>query len=436
MRWIVEHSDRPRLWKWFETVVITLAFLGLGLLISRDDPFFVESSFHWLWLGPLLVALRYGIAAGMVSVILVALLWLALAGTGIVSGPFPTNYMLGGLLMTLISAQFSSLWAQRLRRAFQVSRYASERFEHISRSYYMVRLSHDRLEQNLISRPVTLRQAMTELKVLLARENGALSKKTAGDLLSLLAHYCNLESAAIYPAFDGDIICEAAASCGKGAPCITDDLLLRSAIESGHTAYQSVNNLTPEERSTYLVAAPLRSSGGTLLGLLLVTEMPFLALHRETLQILAVLLAYVSDHAEASSAAGDLMAAYPDCPAVFAAELHKMIRIKNDLDINTALALINLHPMPQLEEICMALERQQRGLDHSWRRPLGWGVQFITLIPFSGPAAVEGYQERLNGILQRQFNLDLSSEGISFHSLMLSAEPPVTQLAALLTEKQ
>ncbi|MBV5350492.1 hypothetical protein JZU71_05070, partial [bacterium] len=70
-------------------------------------------------------------------------------------------------------------------------------------------------------------------------------------------------------------------------------------MESGTTAYQSVNRLGAGQQSDYLVAAPIRTSSGLILGLLLVTDMPFMALHRETLQILGVLLSYAADHVEA-----------------------------------------------------------------------------------------------------------------------------------------
>ena len=163
--------------------------------------------------------------------------------------------------------------------------------------------------------------------------------------------------------------------------------------------------------------------------------MPFLALHRETLQILGVLLAYAADHAGSAYDAREILTGLADCPPNFAAELVKMVRLKRDLDINSALVLVKVMPDPKLEEICHTLERQQRGLDHTWRRAMGWGVQFITLMPFSGPASIEGYQARLNNMLQRQFSKGLGQDGINLHSMMVAADAPLTQLVDLLTEK-
>lgn len=434
MKLIPDSQFYQKIEKWLEALLITFGALALGYFFNRSDPFFVDGDFPWVWFSPLLIALRYGIAPGMVSVISICLTYLAMLKLGLLTGDFPTTYMLGGVLMTLISGQFSTLWDQRLRRANQLSSHAGERFEQLSRAYFMVRLSHDRLEQNLISRPVTLRDAMMDLRMLLAVRGGELDKETGTALISILVQYCSLESASLYPCSKGVPQNKPLASCGRGAPLHKDDLLLRSVLEKGTTAYQSVDRIATGERSTYLVAAPLYTSTGNMRAVLLINDMPFLSLHRETLQILGVLLAYAADHAEAAVTAHTVLAIYPDCPLMFACELIKMIRLKRDLDVGTSLVIVNISPTPRLEQLCIALERQQRGLDHTWRRNLGWGVQFVTLMPFSGMAAVEGYLTRVDSMLLKQFGISAGTEGISTKSYQVGSGEPFEQLADLLAE--
>jgi hypothetical protein len=113
-----------------------------------------------------------------------------------------------------------------------------------------------------------------------------------------------------------------------------------------------------------------------------------------------------------------------------------MIHLKREIDITSTLMVINLLPSPHMNELCLILERQQRGLDHGWRRDLGWSVQFVTLMPFSGPTAVEGYQTRLNSVLKKQFNLSLGAPGITFKSTLVTGEEPMVQLANLLSEEE
>lgn len=423
--------------RWLETIVITAIIFASGYFFDRADPFFVKADFPWVFFAPLLIALRYGIAPGMVSMAIICLLDLVMLRTGLLAGEFPIVFMLGGILMTMVCGQFSTVWSTRLRRSDQLSRHAGERFEQLSRSYFMVRLSHDRLEQNLISRPVTLRDAMIDLRTVLASHGGVLDKETGTALISILVHYCSLESAAIYlMENNGRMQIKPVAECGRGAVFQADDLLLRSAIEKGNAAYQSINRLAVNENSPYLVAAPLRTSSGVMKGILLVSEMPFLALHRETLQILGVLLAYATDHAEAANEARSLLMLFPDCPTMFAAELYKMVRLRRELDVTSALVVVNIKPTARLHEMCLALERQQRGLDHGWRRNLGWGVQFATLMPFSGSAAVEGYMARLNEMFLRDFGVKVGEGDISSRSFMVAADDPLNQLSDLLADVQ
>jgi hypothetical protein len=285
----------------------------------------------------------------------------------------------------------------------------------------MVRLSHDRLEQNLISKPVTLRQAMIDLRLFLVRHDGRINSETAGELLAILSHYCSLDSAAIYPVINGRLGHEPVASCGTGAPYDPDDVLLCSAMESGNTSYQSVSEMRPDRQSSYLVASPMRSSAGELMGVLLVTEMPFLSLQRETLQMIGVLLSYCVEHACAAARATEILSVYPNCPPVFAAELIKMHRLNSELGIDSTLAMLHVHPNPRQNEIALTIEKKQRGLDHVWRLTTPAGSVLITLMPFSGVAGGEGYLTRISDLLNQRFGIDLRQGIVSSRLLQVVA---------------
>lgn len=418
---------------WVESILLTLLIPLAGVLFNPEDRCFINGDFPWIWFGPLLVALRYGIAAALGSTLLLVLVWFGIERYFNLADPFPLHNMLGGALVALLAGQFSSSWQTRPRRADQHSAHAAERFQQLSRAYFMVRHSHDRLEQNLISRPVTLRQAMMELRQALAERGGDVSREMAGELMVILSHYCSITSAAIYPVRNGQPLDQPLAQCGNGAVLKPDDLLIRYALESGTSAYQAVNSLPEGGESSYLVVAPLATSNGKTLGVVLVSDMPFMALQRETLQILGVLLAYSADHIEASWKARQLITIYPDCPTIFGAELVKMGRLKSSLDINSIMVLLEIRPIARLEEICLMLEQQQRGLDHIWKRELAWGVQFITLMPFSGVSAMEGFQNRLDEMLASKFRLSLNDPTFTLRYQLVSCEPAEIQLSNLLT---
>jgi polysaccharide biosynthesis protein PelD len=419
--------------KWLETAGMTLAVLGVGYFVNGSDPFMITERFPWIWFAPVLAALRYGLASGIGSVSIIVCFMSFAARSGRLPYPFPLEHLLGGLLLVMICGQFGSFWQKRLKRSDQLSQHALERAQQVSRAYFMVRLSHDRLEQNLISKPVTLRQAMVDMQLLLVRHEGEITGEVAAELLSILANYCNLDSAAIYPVVAGRLAREPVASYGKGAPCDQDDVLLRSAMESDTTTYQSIEMLQPGRRSSYLVASPLCSSSGELLAMLLVTEMPFLSLQRETLQIMGVLLSYFVEHAFAAAKSADMLAVYPDCPPVFACELIKMHRLSKDLGIESILGMIHVHPNPRDEEIALSIEKKQRGLDHVWRITTPAGILLITLMPFSGITGGEGYLGRIKGFLGDRFGIEHGDGLITTRLLQVVATvSPLGHLSKLL----
>jgi hypothetical protein len=85
---------------------------------------------------------------------------LVLAVGGWLLSPFPRLYFLGGFILVLLTGEFSGLWMRRVRRAETLSNYLDERLERLTEQYYLLRLSHDRLEQELLTRPLTLRDAL------------------------------------------------------------------------------------------------------------------------------------------------------------------------------------------------------------------------------------------------------------------------------------
>src|SRR6185369_16458687 len=103
MKFIPDSQHYQKVEKWLEALLLTFGALAMGYFFNRNDPFFVHGYFPWIWFAPLLVALRYGIAPGMVSVISICLTYLLMLKQGLLAGDFPTAFMLGGVLITLIS---------------------------------------------------------------------------------------------------------------------------------------------------------------------------------------------------------------------------------------------------------------------------------------------------------------------------------------------
>ena len=398
---------------WVESLALTAIPLAIGLGFYPEDPFTIHAPFPWIWLGAVLVALRYGIGYSLVPLIVnVAAFYLA-QRQGLVAAGFPKVFFIGGVMLTMLCGQFSTLWNARLRRATQLSDHAEDRLEQLSRAFYVLRVSHDRMEQNLIIRPVTLRGALIDLRRLLAIHGGELNSDIAGRLLSLLSQYCSIECAAIHRLDGRHLEHTPVAVIGTTSPPVSSDELVRRVFEEGATSYHAVSELSSDEQSRYRVVAPLRVSDGRTLGMLLVEKMPFLALNRENLQVLGVLLGYFADQTHAAVTAGAILTAWPDCPPIFAGEVIKLARLRKEFGIESSLVAIAMGSDPRREQVISRIVRLQRGLDYLWRTHIDDREFVITLMPFAGTVAVEGYLARIGTLLENDFGIPLDPPLIS-----------------------
>jgi len=152
-------------WLWLEAVIIPIIGIGLCWLVSPDDPFFInKGEFPWTWFAPVLVALRYGVMAGIASTGIMLIGYFFLRPPDV---DFPKLYFLAGLIMVMIAGEYSTTWRTRLRRVGELNAYLTERFTRIMNQLNVLRLSHDQLEHDLITQPATLRDALHEMRLLI-----------------------------------------------------------------------------------------------------------------------------------------------------------------------------------------------------------------------------------------------------------------------------
>ena len=484
--WVKTRFKRTT-WGWVESIIMTLLILAAGFYLSPSDPFFIHAPFPWTWLAPILIALRYGVGPAFLSVMIIVAIYAYAGHYGSVDPSLYKVYFLGGLITTLLCGEFSAQWAGRVRRSDQLSAYAEERLENLSKVYFVTRISHDRLEQNLISKPTTLRNTLESMRGLLAQHGGKLDKDTAHHLLLLLSQHCSLTCAAIFPV-RGNVVPslkkadtlaqpekkpgllqklkefhlfkkpfpEKEAPAGEHAkffntsvrlseksiafigPEMTldsDDILVQKSLEAKQLTYFSVGQLSEELHSQYLVSVPLCSGRGVVYGVLVVKDMPFLSLNFETLQVLTILIAYYSYELSACRYAKDILKTYPTCPPDFAAELIKLLQLKQNTETASSMVAMYIKPNPLREDIILQHRRQVRGLDFLWHTQENDTEILMTLMPFSNISSVEGYLNRIERWLKEVFGITLGkADFIQIHYTRVHGLEPCALIAQLLEQ--
>lgn len=423
-------------------------FIALALLFSfwstPTDPFGLASQFPWIWIVPAVLAMRYGTGIGIISVVLLLASWLVWSylfpsGSG---KAFPQVYFLGGLVLTLLCGQFCEVWNARSRRLSAINSYLDERLTMLTKKHFLLRLSHERLEQDLLSKPLTLRESLERMQALTM--NQAVSADNplpaANAFMQILVQSCQLEVAALHPCDQhGKVQPQALATLGQVAPLDLSDPLLLYCLEQKKLAHVQTIAMPHQQSSRYLICAPLKNFDDSIFGVLVVEKLPFVALNDDMLQLLSVLVDYYADGVQMSGAAHEIVAEVPGCPPDLATDIVRLHRLKNNTDIDSALVALVLDDDENSRDMFEQIKRLKRAADVVWEisadapsnpTPNRRNV-LITLLPLAGSAAVEGYLMRIEDVMQAQFGGKFLASYAQIHTEHMGSDSPVQMLKKL-----
>ncbi len=424
-------------WALLETGLFCTLAIALRLWITPEDPFGLEAQFPWLWIVPALLAMRYGTAMGVLAVMIVLGSWLVLPLMEIKVGhpsiEFPKIYFMGGLLLTLVCGQFSDMWNAHIHRLRVINAYLDERLGTLTKNHYLLRLSHDRLEQDLLAKPLTLRETLLRLRKLSSTQTGR-ELPCAQEFIQLLGQHCQLEIAALYGMGQNESFSEqATASLGVVTPLAQDDPLVQYSVEHRSLAHVQTGAMSVEARdqSRYLICAPLLTSQDILVGLLVVEKLPFFALNDNALQQLSVFAGFYADGVAIGHAVYPVLQAVPDCPIELALDIVRLHRIKVNEGVESSLVVLVFESDARSLDIYEQVKRLNRGVDINWHFSGKRRHALLTLLTLAGPAAVEGYIHRIESAIQDRFEVDFLTAQVTVHVQALGLDTPADTLKNL-----
>ncbi len=420
--------------RWLEVIVIPLLVVWMGWYWHPEDPLLLNAAFPWLWFGPVLVALRYGVTSGLASGLVLLGSWMAgnaLGEPAIFGTAFPRDYFFGGGLLILLSGEFSDVWRDRIARMDETNIYVTERLSRLTKRHLLLNISHDRMEQEMLARPGSLRDALANLRnVVLMADKRDRTLPGLPALLDLLAQYINIEAASIYLVEDHNDRLTLGAQTetfGAPSPLDADDELFRLMTETRSMAHVASAEMSLERNSNQLVVAPLIASNNQIVGVLAVTTLPFYSLNVEALQMMSVILGYYADHIINTDDVARYRSRLPTIPVTFAEELARSVRMQKKVGITSHLVVMTFNGEHR-EEIPTQFLRIKRGLDLYWQTYVNGNPVLAILMPFASASAKDGFFERFEEWLQSTFGADSDVLHIHFRVIDISQEDPMPAL--------
>lgn len=417
---------------WTESAAITAIACGIAWWASPKDPLLFNSDFPWLLLAPLLIALRYGVMPGIFSILALVIDWSIFADMAEEAQHFPRTWFAGSMLLTLICGEFNAIWNLREQRREEANTYLSERLTRLTRRYLLLRLSHDRIEQELLVKPGSLRDALLQLRSSKEMTGTTAFLPGAEELLQLMSQYCQLEAAAIYlpPDTIGEEPGELIAELGHPPTLHGDDPMLLEVMEQ-HTLTHVAEHL---ERSNHLAMAPILTAGDELLGILVISHMPFFAVNQENMQFISLLLGYYADVIHGNENVQKLKQQLPNCPHQFIEEILRVQRVYERIGITSHVVSFRMKG-EEGKRLATDISRMRRGLDVLCTVERENEILLVTLLPLATTAASEGYIMRIQNWLMERYGKDLAELDVGIFDVDLARSDAIAQLTNIVKEE-
>ncbi|MFC6923002.1 PelD GGDEF domain-containing protein [Microbulbifer taiwanensis] len=391
-----------------------VAGIALAIYIHPQDPFFVESGFPWPLIAPLLASLHYGFQHGLVSAVL-------LVGAMELSqrmGLWNTEatllgHALGTLILAMIVGEFRDIWARQLVRLQEANNYRQLRLDEFTRSYHLLKVSHDRLEQRLVGNSFSLREALVSMRRTIGGmpRSESLSPQVAGKILGLFAEYGNVQQASLHLTDGKKIEPECLAKLGEESKFVDDDPLLLHCLETGETT-----SVRPEDErqgkkynSRYMVCVPFIDSSGRFVAVVTVKALPFFSLHVTSLRLLAVLAGHLADLVQAHRKLGQLQ---DTNTTKFLLNLERACHDAEHFGLDTGLAIFRCHEVDQNAQLSSIIRQLCRGLDIVHEFYDGTNPAIALLLPLTDPDGVDGFFARLGKSFEHSLGYPLNNGSI------------------------
>jgi hypothetical protein len=406
---------------WLETWVISGSAIGLGYWLVPEDPLMVHGAFPWPLMAPLLLGMRYGFMRGMVSAVLLilALIGYHRFGDGLYP-QMPASFIVGVLVSGMLVGEFRDIWERRLERLDMANDYRQLRLDEFTRAHYILRISHDRLEQRVAGNDQSLRSSLLGLRNQLRnlpRGDDALAA-LAEPVLSLLAQYGAFRTAGLYRVREGAAVAAPLSVVGEIAPLNEDDLLMRMCLRRGELVSireQLIEQGEHRQHAQFQLCVPLIDTEGRILAVLAVEQMPFFSFNDRVFGLLAILAGHIADLLGCDPRILQLQ----DMDSqVFSQNLKRSLSDARVHGLDASLFALEVGASSNSEKLLRLIEDSRRGLDLQLKLTNQHGnTCVLVLLPLTSAEGAQGYLLRLNTLLGERLGTGQTLESLQVRVL-------------------
>ncbi|MCS6957525.1 MAG: PelD GGDEF domain-containing protein [Aquificaceae bacterium] len=380
-----------------EVTIFLVLVYAIGFFLNKEDPLFMNNrhsiAIHLLPLAVL--TLYYGFIVGTIYTALFT------AIQYFIYNRLEGSYLLYLFLFLLIFSEFHFYWNRILQQNQERVEYISDKLRGIAKSLYVLKLSHDRLESYHISRPISIRGFLEDVKRDIL--SGITLEEALKRTFTLVSNLYAIEKAGLYEFRDGKFV--NLVSVGGMGELNTKDKLVEYALEHGEAVYipaSAVDGLT-----TYLCFIPIHFEE-SLKYAVVIERMPFMNLNKDNILSISMLLYYILWDYYELEAIRDIHKKFEDVDVETIKEIAKCAQLKKRYDVDSSLVVFNFDSWD--ESIYYLFSDNARGLDYVSK----YGDRsMLVLLPLTNLSGAYSFIKRMENVVREFKGANYAQLGIS-----------------------
>jgi len=390
--------------KVIELFVFALAVPVVGYFFFKNDPVGMNNGFAWFIIPPVVFAARYGAIWGVSCAALCAatLAWPWTAYIGQMQHLITLG--VGTAILSIVVGDYATAGKKQSAQEFAENQYLRHRLKEFSKDYHVLKVSHGQLEEFMAGQRLSVRQALQQLKPVLAT-NSDEDLQAGSELMAVFAQFGAVQVAGLYGVKDKDRINPSPIAVHGNMPQLQlFDPLLKLCLETHQLVSVKLGAQASDEFDGQLLAVvPIVDSHDQLHGVLAIKDMHFMAFQQENLNVLALLGSYIGDMISRSRSVGESNSGW------FLAEMDNAIRFAKGNGVQSTLMAIRLKNTDQTQFVADFLGANIRSLDSSWQpRSANGGSTVVILLPLINKPQCEAYIQRIAKKLFDESKIDLN----------------------------
>ena len=385
-----------------EIFIFFAAVVIAGYFLNKHNPLGLKGTVNYFLIFLTVITLFYGIAAGLISLILSLPVLLYFYPS------FPTHFFLFNLLMVLVFGEFYFYWNRNVKKAEEKSEYVEEKFNELRKNFYFLKLSFDQIEKSYVTKQVTVRGMMQDIKKLFAY-----GEKPYSEMVNILSQLFKIERASLFIKNKSDEKYEDVGDIGEPVKFELNDYLLEESFREKTLTYlPSLLKKDENKHSEYLAVIPVFNSDN-LEAVFLIKDIAFVEYNKENLLLIYLFMFYFFENLKNVKGLSNKTKKFIEIFDIdFLLEIERLHKIWEKFKIESSIVAFYVKNDKYSKDFYSIMEDRVRNLDMI--EAVDNYKIAIVMLPFTPKSGCKSFVSRVNrGIIDRfgeTFYKDLRQE--------------------------